>query len=275
MVIIQLTRWVLVKLFAFKSCSKQLYFSVPKFLQTFNYMANLKLSSLDIRQLLNSYEAKLRQLQFEADQTKKMIRDLKAAIPAIEQVESAQLAVFDQEISALADVTALAEEQKPAKPAKTTKRVGRPATKGKKPRTPKAKAAAPEATTTEATTTEATAPAEPKVKKTRKTKKAADKSGRAAGYRLSEYDQYIFDALQATGKAMINSEFLTYIEESKAAQGLPVDAEEISTMVTRSLQKLANRRTDIAKVPYEGRGMAYALPEWLNPQKELKAKYKR
>jgi hypothetical protein len=39
------------------------------------------------------------------------------------------------------------------------------------------------------------------------------------------------------------------------------------------LQKLANRREDIKKVPYEGRGMAYALPEWLNGQGVIKKKH--
>ena len=169
----------------------------------------------------------------------------------------------------MVDVSAVAEAPKSAKPA--AKRAGRPATKAKQPRKPKAKAAA-----AEKATTEVSAPAEPKAKKPRKSKKATAKTaGRAGGYRLSEYDQYIFDALHASGKSMINSDFLAYIENTKASQGQTVDAEEISTMVTRSLQKLANRRDDIAKVPYEGRGMAYALPEWLNPQKELKAKHKR
>ena len=57
-------------------------------------MANLKLGSSDVKQLLANYESRQRQLQFELDHTKNMIRNLKSALPTIEQTEAEQAAIL-------------------------------------------------------------------------------------------------------------------------------------------------------------------------------------
>lgn len=209
-------------------------------------MANLKLGSTDVKQLLATYESKQRQLKFELDQTTKMIRNFKSILPEIEAAEMAQLVAIANAPSALADVS-VPEIAKAVKA--TGKKRGRPA---------KAKVVAQDQ------------PAEAPVRRGRKKSK-----GRAAGYRLSEYDLLVFKALDNTGQAMINSEIVSFIENDHKANGKKADSDEIQTMVVRSLQKLANRRDDIRKVPYEGRGMAYALPGWLNSKGDLKRKHSR
>jgi len=61
--------------------------------------------------------------------------------------------------------------------------------------------------------------------------------------------------------------------EQKEAKGEAITEEGAAKMVARFLQKLANRHKTFVKVPYEGRGYAYALPEWMRG-KRLMAKYK-
>lgn len=205
-------------------------------------MANLKLGSSDIKALLATYESKQRQLQFELDQTKKMIRSFKSALPELEAAEAAQMA-------SLAEVAVLDEVAVAPVVAPKRKR-GRPA----------------------GISTKKMAGDIPAKKQTRK---KSGKKGRSAGYRLSEYDQLVFKALEVTGTAMINSEIVDFIEADQKSRGEKADADHIQTMVVRSLQKLANRRDDILKVPYEGRGRAYALPAWVNNKGDLKRKHSR
>ena len=202
-------------------------------------MANLKLGSSDVKQLLANYEGRQRQLQFELDHTKNMIRNLKAALPIIEQTEAEQAASL---VDLEADTQMLSVEV--AQP--TAKRRGRPKNENSD---------------------------EAKPKKEAKEKPVKEAKERSSGYRLSEYDELVFKALRETDHALINSQLVAFIHQDKAAQGANVSEDEVQTMVVRSLQKLANRREDIKKVPYEGRGMAYALPEWLNGQGVIKKKH--
>lgn len=112
---------------------------------------------------------------------------------------------------------------------------------------------------------------EPKKKAGRKGK-SSDKS--ASGYRLSTIDNMIIEALTQRGKVMINSELLDYVENKADEIGEQLSADEIKLRISRSLQKLVNRRGDLVKVPYEGRGFAYALPKWLDGD-NVKNKFQR
>lgn len=204
-------------------------------------MANLKLASSDIKQLLANFESRQRQLQFELDHTKNMVKKLKSTLPAIEQIEAEQAALL-AEVEAELEVVNV-----PAPVAKSgAKRRGRPAT---------LKAG--------------TAPA----KRAPKEEGKKTKKERSSGYRLSEYDELVFKALRETNHAMINTQIVAFIEADKGAQGEHPGTDEVQKMVVRSLQKLANRRDDIRKTPYDGRGMAYALPEWLNGKGVIKKKH--
>ena len=57
--------------------------------------------------------------------------------------------------------------------------------------------------------------------------------------------------------------------------GKSVNDAEVKNKVTRSLQKLANRRNDLKKVAFPGKGHAYALPEWLSEKGKLGTAFKR
>ncbi|MCB0637485.1 MAG: hypothetical protein KDC54_12740 [Lewinella sp.] len=209
-------------------------------------MSNVKLNSADLKHLINRYEADLRQLHFQMESTRRILHDLREALPAIEADELAQTANIAEAPSPLADILS------DAKPARG--RGGRKATKAKttgRKRGPKPGA---------------------KKKAAPKAKASAEKP---SGYRLSEIDQLIMEALEARGKALINSEMQEYVEAKKQAAGEKVDSDDISIKISRSLQKLANRRKDLIKVPYDGRGKAYAMPSWVNPDGTTKKKYAR
>lgn len=195
-----------------------------------------------MKRLVNDYESDLRQLQFRVEHTKNLIRDLKSAIPAIEAEEKAQAT----QVVELASVSVESPVSDPA----PAKRRGRPKAKRK---------------------AKATEGAAPKARKSGKGKAASPKKG----YRLSETDQLIMKALDEGGRAMISSDLQEYIEAAKQAAGETVNSEDIALKISRSLQKLANRRDDLIKVPYEGRGKAYALPNWINNAGDLKNKHRR
>jgi hypothetical protein len=205
-------------------------------------MAKSNLGSSEIKQLLADYESKQRRLQFEMDRIKGTIRNLKNSLPELEKAEAEQAEILATAEMDLGEV-AIPDAQPAPKRGRTA------AGKSKKPKQPKS-------------------PKQPKESAASKETK-----DRSSGYRLSEYDELVFDALNAHGRAMINSELVAYIEEEKKNKGENVEEGEVLKMVVRSLQKLANRRDDIKKTPYEGRGIAYALPEWLNGQGVIKKKH--
>ena len=167
-----------------------------------------------------------------------MIRNFKSALPNLEAAEAAQIASIAEASTVIEEVAIPAAAPAPKK-------------RGRKPK------AAAEA-----------APA----KAPRKTTTRKSKKDRASGYRLSEYDLLVFKALEETGSAMLTAEITDFIV---AAQGKGADAAKAQVMVVRSLQKLANRRNDIRKVSYDGRGRAYALPKWVNGKGDLKRKHAR
>ncbi len=130
-----------------------------------------------------------------------------------------------------------------------------------------------------ATKKKATAKAKATPKKPTKKAPAKKKKGTrarsATGYRPSEYDLLVMESLDEKGQILIASEMQDYIKDKFEKEGRNTDEEEIKVMVTRSLQKLANRREDLKKVKYEGRGFAYAQPKWVTAQGDVKKKYQR
>jgi len=108
--------------------------------------------------------------------------------------------------------------------------------------------------------------------KVEKEKTLAPKAKRV--FPLSAWDKLIIGKIQDEGKVLINQEILDGIIEKAKEQGLFEDMEKTKAKLNQCLIKLANRRGDLVKVKYKGRGFAYALPEWLEGRK-LKKEYKR
>ncbi len=273
-------------------------------------MAVKNLSPHAIRELISRYEVELHKLQFQLERTEQTIEELRQAIPQAEQREAGkrraklnggsrerEAAEETAASSEAAEATAAdggssaapeagAEEQ--ATPKRRGRRAGRPAKAGATAAATEA-AAAPSAPAEETpveteekprrrgrpkgTTTKAKTKTTGRGKAKPGRKKAA--KDRSSGYRLSKYDELILQALDDRNKVMITNELQDFVEEQIRNEGQPVDPEEVRLRISRSLQKLVNRRKDLIKVPYEGRGFAYGRQNWFNKEGELKSKYGR
>jgi hypothetical protein len=92
--------------------------------------------------------------------------------------------------------------------------------------------------------------------------------------KLSPWDQFILTTLQEGDQVLIMSEFLEIVKENLAEAKGWTEA-KIKSKLNAVFHKLANKKGSIVKVSFQGRGFAYALPNWLNPAGELKKKYRR
>ena len=224
-------------------------------------MANSTMSSAAIKQLIEEYSSELKKLQFKTELTKTTIAELKNDLAEANERENA---------AQQAKLESVSSDAAPAPKKRTASR---------KPKAASEPAAAATAETPaepaeEAPAKAATPKRKPAAKKrsTTRKKKAKDRS---AGYRPSEFDMLVMESLDTTGKVMIASEMQDYIKEKFDKDDRSMSEDKIKVMVTRSLQKLANRRDDLKKVRYDGRGWAYAQPKWVSPSGEVKKKYQR
>lgn len=92
--------------------------------------------------------------------------------------------------------------------------------------------------------------------------------------KLSPWDEFIITTLQTKDKVLIMSEFLDIVKGEFAGAKGWTEA-KIKSKLNAVFHKLANKKGNIVKISFEGRGFAYALPKWLNPAGELKKKYRR
>lgn len=110
--------------------------------------------------------------------------------------------------------------------------------------------------------------------KEKKTRKKKSKAGRKQ-QPLSLWDQMIVDSIKAKGKPAINKDILSYITTKAIEHGVYENEEKTRVKLNQCLIKLtADNRKAVVKVPYEGRGHAYALPKWVNKEGELLEAYR-
>lgn len=226
-------------------------------------MEYTQLSPLEVRDLINQYQSDLRKLQFQTLRTQAIIRELEQFAAEAEEALSLEEARI-QELPAAGVEKPSAEaadaapkekaEAKPekaeAKPKKTKattkdKKTGQPK-KGKKT-------------------------GRPQKKKTASQKEDSQKSSKSeAGYRLSDWDQFVIDRLKEKQSAMTTSDFASAAVKDKS---IDFGEAQIKVKLNRSLHKLANKKNVLVKVEHSGRGFAYALSDWLNSKGELPKKY--
>ena len=96
------------------------------------------------------------------------------------------------------------------------------------------------------------------------------------GYKLSAWDEFIIDALKEKQHVLISKDLIEISKSNAEKDNSKFDLDEVKNMLNRSLHKMANKRNDLIKTKYEGKGFAYALPNWINQtNKSLKKKYQR
>ncbi|MCG8699629.1 MAG: hypothetical protein MI922_16360 [Bacteroidales bacterium] len=89
------------------------------------------------------------------------------------------------------------------------------------------------------------------------------------GYKLSDWDKLVIASIKTSNQPLLTYEIIDYVRANTASYGLSDDIKLVKNKVTRSLQKLVNRRGDLAKAEYEGKGFIYALPDWINNRGKL------
>ena len=92
--------------------------------------------------------------------------------------------------------------------------------------------------------------------------------------KLSPWDEFIISTLQKEEKVLVMSEFLEIVK-SDFEGGKDWNEPKIKSKLNAIFHKLANKKGNIVKISFDGRGFAYALPKWLNPAGELKKKFRR
>ncbi len=187
-------------------------------------MRKTRLSSSEIQDLINKYQSELKKLEFQIEDVKSTIADLENWLESVE----------------LSEKTALAKMGRKRK--KTSITVSEPGAK----RTKRGRPARKDTKSSDATITSEKS----RTKKIKSTK----------GYKLSKWDEWVIEAITQKGKPQITKGIIESVKISSKGTGLQSNDEEIKNKVIRSLQKLANRRSDLIKVPYKGKGYAYAVP---------------
>lgn len=250
------------------------------------------MSSLAIKDLIARYEMELSKLAFQTAKTEQTVAELRDALRDVAQREEESRRAHLNGDSSSADHMAVGMEEAAPEPAQSVADAGSRDAESdegaskKRSRRPRLKATPPKPTS-EVTPERSSDDPAPKRKRGRKPAKGANKKAKAStggkgnkgdrssGYRLSPTDELVFKALEDNGKVLITTEIQDYVENAYRDQGDEKSGEEVRLLISRSLQKLANRRNDLIKVPYEGRGYAYARPEWVNKDGELKRKFTR
>ncbi len=93
-------------------------------------------------------------------------------------------------------------------------------------------------------------------------------------YPLSNWDKIIIDVISESGKAQLSKDVYDKVFSRSKEAGIFIDDIRSKAKINQCLVKLANRRSDLVKVKYGGRGYAYCLPEWINENGTLKKEYK-
>lgn len=80
-------------------------------------------------------------------------------------------------------------------------------------------------------------------------------------YPLSEWDRIILSIISENGKAMQSKDIYEKTLDKAKEAGIFMDEMKSKAKINQCLVKLTNRRHDLVKVKYGGRGFAYKLAE--------------
>ncbi len=240
-------------------------------------MANLTLTTLEIRNLINLYQSELRKLSFQMARTQNTIDELQ------EQLASAQIELPEAPVSS----NQTKKKKGPGRPKKseTAQTADKPKRGPGRPRKsetaqtadkPKRGPGRPrKSETAQPADKPKRGPGRPKksettAKKATKKKRTRKKTG---GYKLSNWDTFIIGAIDSAKKPLINSELLEVAQKDDISNGMSED--DVKVKISQSIHKLANKRSTLSKTKYEGRGYAYATENMVFSNGKLKKEYTR
>lgn len=230
-------------------------------------MIKTNLSSGEIQDLINKYNSELKKLEFQIAEVKMTLSGLENLMKDVNSREKASFAKVK--------IKKEPSVEKVKKGRKSSEKKLREAEVKKSNKTAAKKA-------TGANTVKAAikkkAVAKPVKKKT--TIGKATVKGKAAsidkkGYKLSDWDNYVIQSIEQSGKVLITSEIIDLVKSKMTDSGKKTTDAEVKNKVTRSLQKLVNRRGDLSKVTFKGKGFAYSLPNWVVSKGKVAAEFNR
>ena len=78
-------------------------------------------------------------------------------------------------------------------------------------------------------------------------------------YPLSKWDNVVLDVIKANGKPTTSKEIYDKAMALAAERGIAMDELKMKSKINQCLVKLTNRRHDLVKLKYSGRGFAYNI----------------
>jgi len=221
-------------------------------------MKRTKLSSNEIKDLIHKYKSELKKLEFQASDIDRTISQLEGLLKKAAGAKKSSL------------------KNKKTKSTSSNKVASKKKGKKGRPRK-KAVAATKTANIKKAAAKKKVVKSKllPVGAKKKSQPKPYKKAVQKTGYRLTFWDEYVIESIKQAGKVRITQEIVDYVSSKLQADGKSFDIREIQNKVIRSLQKLVNRRNELKKVPFEGKGLAYALPTWFAENGKLNKEYKR
>lgn len=209
-----------------------------------------KLNEFDVLDLLNEYHSELRKLKYKLSSVKGKIGELESLHESIKRQNERTKAALQLERSMEEeDYLEVFEVEETV----VDEPVAEPEVKVKAEKPVKVKAAKK-------------LPAAKKVAKKKVVKKdsgtPAKKGRKPQGF--SYWDQLIMDSVVKHGKPVISRLILEDITAQAIADKQYESEDKTKVKLNQCLVKLtSDRKKALVKAPYEGRGHAYALPEWL------------
>ena len=197
-------------------------------------MANV-LKETEIEDLILTYQSELAKLEFRASEVKSVLDDLRQHLAGMKKKA---MPIARKPRTAKVAVVKPVQEAPVAKPEKKI-----------------------------------IAPKKIAAKKT-KAKPVRKSAPKAAGYKLSSWDELVIESIKKSKKALRTKEITELVLKGATKSGLSDNADLASNKVIRSLQKLANRRNDLTKVNFPGKGFIYAMPAWVDADGKLKDSFK-
>ncbi len=197
------------------------------------------LNEFDILDLLNEYHSELRKLKHKTGFVKDRITELEALYEKkLKRNEKSRGQSFAEHIvdDADNDQDSEADHQKPGKHPKRDKKLTAPKKTKKSPKKKR-----------------------PLLKTTERQKPGRKQQA------LSLWDQMIVDSITEHGRPTISREILDDITKRATEKGIYDGEEKTKSKLNQCLVKLtSDNRKALIRIPFEGRGHAYALAEWAN-----------
>ncbi len=92
-------------------------------------------------------------------------------------------------------------------------------------------------------------------------------------YPLSKWDEIILEVIRENNRATLSRDIYDKAFERAKGFGIFTTDEKSKSKINQCLVKLTNRRNDLVKMRYGGRGFAYCYPEWIDEKGRLKREH--